>query len=774
MKPKAKSKNRSSSPDWRANDADFSNEQTRYEDPIPSRKLILESLVDHEGPLNLDELIGHFKLVKLNQQTALEKRLAAMTRDGQLVQNRKGAYGPVTQMNVIPGVVQAHRDGFGFLIRDGGGPDVFLPPRQMRELMNGDRALVRITGTDFKGRPEGALVEVLERGSREVVGRLHVDQGISYVIPENQRVQQDILIPQEARGGAKHGQMVVAEITAPPGHRTLPVGKVREILGDHLAPGMEIEAAIRAHSLPYQFPDEVEDEAAAIPDTVQPSQMAGREDLRQLPLMTIDGADARDFDDAVFAKPMRRGPFGGGGGWTLWVAIADVSAYVTPDSALDVEAASRGNSVYFPQRVIPMLPEKLSNGLCSLNPNVDRLCMVCEMRVTPDGEVAKSQFYAGVMRSQARLIYEDVAAILENADGEEARKVPHVVPHLQVLKQVFDALFKAREKRGAIDFETTETKIVFGDDRKIDRIVPIKRNIAHRLIEECMIAANVESARRVSKAKIAAPYRVHEKPDAVKVQALREFLTERGLKLSGGDRPETEDYAGMLARTKGRPDQPLIQTVMLRSLMQARYSAENLGHFGLALTHYSHFTSPIRRYPDLLLHRALKHLIAKQPPKQFEYATQAIEKHGVHCSMTERRADEATRDVTTWLKCEYMRHRVGEEHDGLVSGVAPFGIFVELSGLYVDGLIHVSQLKNDYYQFEPRHHRLVGERSGVAYNLGDSVRVRVVRVNLDERKIDLELVQTVSSGAQPAKRSSKVKGADQESRPASRTKRRSR
>ncbi len=761
-----KRKNKSSAPDWQSRDPHLSDEQGRYEDPIPSRKLILDTLAEHDGPLNVDELIGQFGLAKLSQQSALEKRLGAMVRDGQLVQNRKGAFGPVAQMNAIPGVIQAHRDGFGFLIRDEGGPDIFLPQRQMRSVMNGDRVLVRITGTDFKGRPEGALVEVLERGSREVVGRLHVEQGISYVIPDNPRVQQDLLIPPEARAGAKQGQMVVAEITAPPGHRTLPVGKVIEILGEHLAPGMEIEAAIRAHSLPHAFPDEVEAESARIPDTVQPHQIKGRKDLRDLPLVTIDGADARDFDDAVYAKAMRKGPFGGGGGWTLWVAIADVGAYVTPDSALDVEALNRGNSVYFPQRVIPMLPEKLSNGLCSLNPHVDRLCMVCEMRVMPDGEVTKSNFYEGVMRSQGRLIYEDVADILDEPQGEKAQKVAPLVPHLLALNQCYEALLAAREKRGAIDFETTETKIVFGDDRKIERVVPIKRNRAHRLIEECMVAANVESAKRVAKAKIAAPYRVHEKPDAVKVQALREFLTERGLRLAGSDRPETADYAAMLARTKDRPDQPLIQTVMLRSLMQARYSAENLGHFGLALTHYSHFTSPIRRYPDLLLHRALKHLIHKRNVKEFDYSVEEIEKRGARCSMTERRADEATRDATTWLKCEYMRHRVGEEYDGLVSGVAPFGLFIELSGLYVEGLVHVSQLKNDYYQFEARHHRLYGERSGQAYNLGDAVRVKVVRVNLDERKIDLELLQFKSTGG----RSQPIKDSARESRTPSKAK----
>ncbi|HEY0973996.1 MAG TPA: ribonuclease R [Solimonas sp.] len=742
---------------WQQADRDYSREQTRYEDPIPSRALILESLTQAEGPRTLDELIGQFQLGKLSQQEALNKRLQAMVRDGQLAQNRRGAYGPLTEMNLIAGQVQAHRDGFGFLIPDAGGADVFLAPRQMRALMNGDRVLVRVTGRDYKGRPEGVVAEIIERVSRSVVGRLHVERGVSYVIPDNPRVQQDLLIPPERLRGARHGQMVVAEIVTPPGHRTLPVGEISEILGEHLAPGMEIEAAIRAHSLPNDWPQAVEREAAAIPDTVQPAQMVGREDIRHLPLVTIDGADARDFDDAVYCKPIKPGLMRKGG-WTLWVAIADVSAYVQPDAPLDREAANRGNSVYFPQRVIPMLPEKLSNGLCSLNPDVDRLCMVCEMRVMPDGEIAKARFFEGVMRSQARLIYDDVAVMLDEPQGEAARARPQLQPHLQALNEVFEALFAARSRRGAIDFESTETKILFSGDRKIDRIVPVKRNRAHRLIEECMIAANVEAAKFTERLKLPTLYRVHQDPDAGKVTTLREFLALRGLRLGGGAEPKAGDFAAVLAAAKARPDQALIQTVLLRTLMQARYSPDNSGHFGLALTHYAHFTSPIRRYPDLLLHRAIKHGLRKGKPNAFMYSREQMEAHGTHCSMTERRADEATRDVTTWLKCEFMRHRVGEEFDGIVSSVAPFGLFVELEGLYVDGLVHVSTLKNDYYEFDERRHRLVGSRGGQAYGLGDRLRVKLVRVNLDERKIDLELIRTLG-------RSSTIQRATTESKP---------
>ena len=719
--------------DWRQRDAQFKNEQNRYEDPIPSREMILQTLTDKAGPLTLDEMIGLFGLKKLSQQEALSHRLIAMLRDGQVIQNRAGAWGVVAKMNLIAGVVQAHRDGFGFLIPDEGGQDVFLPARQMRSLMNGDRILVRISGTDFKGRPEGAVAEVLERGSRTVVGRLKIDQDVSYVIPDNPRVQQDLLIPPDLRMNAKNGQMVVAEITAPPSARSLPVGRVTEILGEHLAPGMEIVAAIRAHSLPFEWPHAVEQEAAAIPGTVQPEQMAGREDIRQMPLVTIDGADARDFDDAVYCKPQKKG-------WTLWVAIADVSTYVLPGAPLDVEASKRGNSVYFPQQVIPMLPEKLSNGLCSLNPDVDRLCMVCEMHVLPDGEVEKSRFFEGVMRSKARLIYEDVAAILENPHGELAQKRANLVPHLQALNDVFGALFIAREKRGAIDFDSTETKIVFGVDRKIEKIVPVKRNRAHRLIEECMIAANVQSAKLVEKAKLPALYRIHENPDPIKILALREFLAGRGLSLGGGPKPQAMDYAKTLVLGRKREDAGLIQTVLLRSLMQAQYRPENVGHFGLALTHYAHFTSPIRRYPDLLLHRAIKHALRKGKTSDFVYNTEQMATLGAHCSMTERRADEATRDVNTWLKCEFMRHRVGEEFDGTITAATSFGLFVGLEGLYIDGLVHVSSLKNDYYQHDARKHRLVGDRTGSVYALGDRVRVKVIRVTLDERKIDLELI----------------------------------
>jgi ribonuclease R len=730
--------------DWRASDPDHAAESARYANPMPSRSLVISTLEQSAEPLTLDELIAHFGLNKLNEQEAFAKRLVAMVREGQLVAaDRRGGLKPTGQepqkkppANLVEGKVTVHKDGYGFLAVEGGGPDVFLPPRQVRGLMHGDRARVRITETDAKGRREGALMEVIERGTTQVVGRLHANQGVFTVIPSNPR-QPEIVIPSADRGNARHGQMVVAELTQPPGERSLPVGKVVEVLGEHMAPGMEIQAAIRAHKLPFEWPAGVEAEAEAYGPEVKAEQTAGRVDLRELGLMTIDGADARDFDDAVYAETVRGLR---GSGWKLWVAIADVSAYVIPGTALDAEAQNRATSVYFPENVIPMLPEALSNGLCSLNPQVDRLCMVCEMKVDKDGEVSKSKFYPAVMRSRARLIYDDVAEILENPMGPEAQRRPELVKPLQTLKGVFDALFAAREKRGAIDFEGTETKIVFGAQRKIEKIVPVKRNVAHRLIEECMIAANVESAKLVDKHAMPSLYRVHAEPDGDKVALLREFLAGRGLSLAGGNSPKAGDYAHTLGQLKGREDAGLVQSVMLRSLMQARYHPQNTGHFGLALTHYAHFTSPIRRYPDLLLHRAIKHVLAKGKPKTFDYTVQQMEALGAHCSMAERRADDATRDVSTWLKCEFMRHRVGEEFAGVVTSVASFGLFIELEGLYIEGMVHVSNLGDDYYEFDARHQRLVGSRSKRVFALGERLRVRVVRVSLDERKIDLEVV----------------------------------
>ena len=709
-------------------DPNFEREATKYENPIASRELILEVIEEH-GPVDYDNLLGLLTIEDEDGREALRRRLRAMERDGQLVRNRRACYLPASRAQMVAGRVIGHPDGFGFLVPDEGGDDVFLSGREMRSILHGDRVVVRVVGVDRRGRKEGALVEVLERSHEQIVGRYFHERGIGFVVPDNKRISQDVLIPAGEQGEAKDGQIVIAFIVEQPSRRNQPIGRVTEVLGEHMAPGMEIDVAVRAHELPHEWPTDVEKEALHFGEEVPEAAKEGRTDLRDVPLLTIDGADARDFDDAVFCEP-------NGEGWRLLVAIADVSHYVLPSNPLDKEAFKRGTSVYFPERVIPMLPEVLSNGLCSINPEVDRLCMVCEMQIDGHGDIVSHRFFDGVMRSHARLTYEQVASMVVDKDAELRGRYDAVVRHLDDLYGLYHALRKARDRRGAIDFETTETKIVFGEGRKIERIVPTERNDAHKIIEECMIAANVSAAKFLVDAKIPALHRVHEGPNADKLEALREFLGEVGLSLGGGEEPEPKHYTKLLEEIRKRPDAHLIQTVLLRSLRQAVYSPDATGHFGLAQDHYTHFTSPIRRYPDLLVHRAIRHLIKGGKPEQFRYDHQDMLTMGEHCSMTERRADEATRDAVDWLKCEYMLDKVGEEFDGFVTTVTGFGLFVELKDIYVEGLVHVTSLANDYYSFDPVGHRMTGERSGRVYRIGDPIRVQVARVDLDERKID--------------------------------------
>ncbi len=708
-------------------------EARRYAHPIASRELVLQTLEARGRPLAADELSAALGIESERDLSALARRLRAMERDGQIIRNRRGDYGLVGKMDLVRGRVVAHRDGFGFLIPDDGSQDLFLSPREMRALMHGDRAVARVTDIDRQGRRQGSLVEVLERNTHRVVGRYRRDSGVGFVTPDNRRLLHDILVPDSATGEAHHGQVVVVEIVEQPTERSQPIGHVVEVMGDHMAPGMEIDIAIRAHELPFQWPSVVTEEARALAPHVTEQAWRGREDLRGLALVTIDGADARDFDDAVHCSRTAAG-------WKLTVAIADVSAYVKPGSALDAEARLRGTSVYFPERVVPMLPEKLSNDLCSLRPDEDRLCLACELNIDRDGHIRRSRFFEAVMRSRARLVYDDVAAAVVQRDAAARASLSAILEHLDELYALYGALRRARERRGAIDLDNPEALIVFGADRKIDSIGTRTRNDAHRLIEECMIAANVAAARFIERHRIPALYRVHDRPAPDKVTELREFLSEIGVKLAGGARPEARHFASLIKRTSDRADNELIQTVLLRSLAQAAYSPRNIGHFGLALESYAHFTSPIRRYPDLLLHRAIKHLLEGNALERFEYDSDAMVSLGAHTSMTERRADEATRDAVAWLKCEFMLDRIGEPFEGTIMGVTSFGLFVTLDDIHVEGLVHVSALGADYFHFDAGGHRLVGERSGAVFRLADRVRVRVQRVDLDDRKIDLELI----------------------------------
>ena len=777
----------------------------------PTREEILECLREAKVPLTPADVAGRLQ-VPAQHFEAMNRRLIAMERDGQLLPNRKGVLLLASKLDLIAGRIQGHRDGFGFLLADQGGADIFLAQREMQKAMHGDRALVKRTGYDSRGRPEGIIIEVTERAHRKLVGRFLNERGVAIVVPEDKRIKHDILIPPGEVHRAQPGQVVTVEITDPPSGHAAPMGRIVEVLGDIDDPGMEIEIAVRKFDVPSEFSEAALAQALKLPDKVRGSDGKNRVDLRDVALVTIDGADARDFDDAVYCEPLGE-PGKRNGGFRLLVAIADVSHYVKPGDALDSDAAQRSTSVYFPRRVIPMLPEKLSNGLCSLNPAVDRLVLVCDMVVTAKGQIKAYQFFEAVMHSAARLSYDEVWGILSGRDMQAVKKRAALIEPLQNLYDLFRLLAKAREQRGAIDFDTVETQIVCDAAGRIERIVPRSRNDAHKLIEECMLSANVCAADFLRRSKHAGLFRIHEGPTPEKLQALRDFLRTVGLSLGGAEHPTPADYAELSIKIRARPDANLLQTMMLRSMQQAVYSPDNVGHFGLAYEAYTHFTSPIRRYPDLLTHRCIKALLvgSRYTPtplssdveataglrmnrtrsgKQTEAAAAksaaaaaksaantakqlaATAKHsanvaakpmmhqsqeharwaqyGIVCSANERRADEASRDVEAWLKCQYVRERIGEQFAGRITGVASFGIFVTLNDLFVDGLVHVSELGGEYFQFNEAAMELRGERTGMRYRLTDELHVQVSRVDLEARRIEFRLVPKLSLGAEAA------------------------
>ena len=697
-----------------------------YEKPLPSRELILKVMADQGVPLSILKLNELLEIAN-DESEAFNKRIRAMERQGQIMRNRKDDFCISEKLNLIPGRIQGHPDGFGFLIPDQGGDDIFLSSREMMQVLHNDRVMVQTIGQDRKGRPEGKVIEILERKNETLVGRVVQGQGVTIVAAEDKRINQDFLIPYHFDMDAKPGQIVVIEITAQPSFKSRPMGKVIQILGNYADSGMEIEIALRKHQLPYNFSQETIEIAESFSKKVTEKDFKGRIDVRDLSLITIDGETARDFDDAVYAESIDKN-------WRLVVAIADVSFYVQPDKILDKEAFERGNSVYFPRRVIPMLPEALSNGLCSLNPHVDRLCMICDMMIDQQGKVISYKFYPSVMESKARMTYTDVSTLLNETSPELTEKYKAIIPHIKNLESVYKILTKQRHARGAIEFASSETIMIFNDQGKIDRIEPVIRNEAHRIIEECMLAANVCAANFLIEHEHPALYRIHEGPTEERLENLRIFLAEFGFMLGGGDKPSIKDYATVIEKIKGRPDEHLLQTVLLRSMQQAVYSPDNIGHFGLAYEAYAHFTSPIRRYPDLLIHRAIKATLEK---KKMPAANWHV--LGQHCSMTERRADDATRDVSSWLKCYYMQDKIGEIYEGTVAGVTSFGLFVSIDGIYIEGLLHVTELGNDYFTYDKARHAMVGERSHAIYRLGDRLKVKLVRVDLELSKIDFSL-----------------------------------
>jgi ribonuclease R len=737
----------------------------------PTCEAILQALAEAGTPLAPAEVATRLGISQ-KQQRLFDACVETLERDGELLINRKGELCIVAKLDLVTGTVQGHPDGYGFLAPDAGGDDLFLSPREMHKALHGDRVTAKRVGFDRRGRPEGEIVDVLERANREVVGRIHEERGVWFVEAENRRINQDLMVPPGERGTAQPGQVVVVEIIEPPSEHREAIARVKEVLGSATDPGIEIEIALRKHALPFEWSAAAARQAQRLPAEVRPADRKGRTDLTHLSLVTIDGETAKDFDDAVYCEPEGRG-------YRLIVAIADVSHYVRDGDALDADARERGTSVYFPRRVIPMLPEALSNELCSLRPDVDRLCVACDMRIDARGTIKSYAFYPAVMHSRARLTYTQVYQWLTEHDTAKGEPARALLPHLSQLYTLYKVLFAARERRGAIDFETVELALHFDEHGKIVRIVPAPRNDAHRLIEECMLAANVCAANFLAEHEQPALYRVHEGPPPEKLAALREFLAGSGLTLTGGDEPAAMDYAALIDRIRDRPDFALLQTVLLRSLSQAQYRPENVGHFGLAYDAYAHFTSPIRRYPDLLAHRAIKAVLAgkhqprraaprgePRPPGGSDAATAAgaggsiytpkdasWEALGLHCSMTERRADDASRDVLQWLKCHYMQEKVGETFTGTISGVASFGIFVTLDGLDIDGLVHVTELPRDYFHFDAVRHALIGERGGRVFQLAGRVSVKVARVDLERAKIDFTLDEdAVPSKPHPVER----------------------
>lgn len=742
------------------NDPFFARESEKYGNPIPSREYILQYLESVGGPLKFKAIQHHFALFEPEQEIALTRRLAAMERDGQIHRDKKSAYGVVDKLDLLAGKVLGHKDGYGFFVADNKSADLankaqmdwLISAREMRKVFPGERVLVRAKKQHSDGRIEAQIVEVLQSEQPlQIVGRFYRESGIAFVTPQDPRIAQDILIPPDDPMLVQPGQVVVVQITTRPTYRSKAVGHLAQVLGDYLQPGMEIKIAINQFAIRHEWSSEIHNQLQQLPLQVEEKDLAGRVDLRHLPLITIDGKDARDFDDAVYCQPTESG------GWKLWVAIADVSHYIKPHSPLDEEAKLRGTSVYFPNAVVPMLPEQISNGLCSLKPEVDRLCMVCEMTLTAKGVVQRSKFYSAVMHSKARMTYDKVWKILQG-DSHLRKQHQSILESIEQLYALFKARNQLKQARGAINFETTETQIIFNKNKKIEKIIPLIRNDAHKIIEECMICANVAAAKFFIKHKVPGVYRTHQGPTEKKLQVLQNYLRSLGLFIATGNKVKPQAYQQLMQEIEGRADAENIQIMMLRSMNQAEYSPDNLGHFGLAFDAYTHFTSPIRRYPDLLVHRIIKQVIStdqstkavKNNQQKNIYDKNQLAKICQQNSASERNADMASRDVIDWLKCEYMLAHIGNKYQGTVSSITNFGLFVRLHDVHVEGLIHVTELGHEYFHYDNNQQQMRGEKTGLTFCIGDELMIEVVEVNIEQRKIDFTLLKVISS-SKPAR-----------------------
>src|SRR5450631_1775039 len=719
--------------DWRGEDPNLEFEKLRYADPIASRELLLKHLSEASEPLTAARLAKRLGLDTDRQRDALAKRLAAMVRDGQAIEGPSG-FATAGEGERVAGRVRGRANGDVLVLPDDGSAPLALARADTATLMHNDRVEVLAVGMNDRGRRIARLIRRTGDGPKRIGGIWHAAQGTGRVEPEDPGHWYTVDVAARLAHGAREGDHVIVEITRRP-HGDVPAhGRVVEVLADVRPSDLAARFAILRHDLPEEFPPDVLHEANLFPPEVRAEERAGREDLRELPLVTIDGADAKDFDDAVFAEPVR------GGGWRLVVAIADVSYYVRYGSKLDMEARARATSVYFPDRVLAMLPEHLSNHLCSLMPRVERLAFVCDMRVSKAGKLSRGRFYEAVIRSHARLTYDQAWRYLQNPDAPGEQLSPQVRTSLRNLHDVYGALKNARDARGALDFRGGEVKARIGDDGKIEGFYAVMRNDAHRMIEECMIAANVKAAVALRTAKAGSLFRVHGQPEDKRVTELQKVLHALQVGATFSAKPTPREFRQLVERLTARPDGLMLEGLVIRSLAQAVYQQTNIGHFGLALEEYAHFTSPIRRYPDLLVHRALKAAVVPQSASGHAYTTAELQVLGTESSQRERRADDASRDVMGYLKCLYMQPRIGETFDATISSALEFGLFVQLKEMPIDGLVHISAIPGDYWQLESGGMGLVGEKTGRRWQMGDEVRVRLSRVDLTQRQIDFELI----------------------------------
>ena len=698
-----------------------------------SAEELLQVMREEDRPLLLREILHRLGLQK-EQRRGAREWLRGLAEEGRVVRIRGNRYGLPSKMNLIVGRVKAHPDGYGFVIPESEEEeDIFISPRNLKEAMHGDRVVARIESVRKKGR-EGSVIRILERKTRKVVGKFMRAKNYSYIIPEDERILQEVFIPEGETKRARPDQIVVAEITQYPTERARPVGRITHLLGYPDDPDIEPQIIIHKYDLPHRFSSAAIKEAQNFPLTPPPPEYKDRVDLRGIPTFTIDGENARDFDDAVSIEKEKDG------GMKLYVSISDVSHYVKGETALDNEAYFRGTSVYFPDRAIPMFPTEISNEICCLHPRMDRLTLTAELRYDANGEGRGIKFYSSVIRSDERLTYTWVRKMLVDGDSELKGKFKDLLPSLELMADLCRELRRRRAERGAIDFDLPEPTVILNLQGETEEVIRAERNLAHQIIEEFMIAANEAVAHFMEERGFPFIYRIHEPPKKEMIDEFRRFISQLGYKMRKDSDHSPKEFQRILSEVKGRPEERVVNEILLRSMKWAKYSAINLGHFGLASDGYTHFTSPIRRYPDLIVHRLLKKVLSK---KEVKLPEEILANKADYLSNRERVAMEAEREILNRYRVRFMRDKIGEEFEGIISGVTAFGFFVELKNIFVEGLVRVTSLYDDYYQYHEKRYCLVGERTHKTFRIGDKVKVRVERVDLERRHIDFGIIQGI-------------------------------